>query len=84
MAEQVRQEWWRTDQAKTFWAERYGRPVTDAELEEFHRNLLGFTSLLLEYRQEELENLLLRTREKLVDLARPNEVLHEGNEEHNA
>ncbi|MBI4064534.1 MAG: hypothetical protein HY401_09595 [Elusimicrobia bacterium] len=48
--------------ARAFWSERYGRPVSDAEAEDIHRNLAGFFGVLQEWKKEDL------------DSARPNEV----------
>lgn len=42
-----------TDKSRVFWSKRYGRPVTDGELDEIHRNLFGFYGLLLQFMQED-------------------------------
>ena len=39
--------------ARVFWAKRYGREVTDAEIAEIDRNLFGYYSLLLQWIREE-------------------------------
>lgn len=42
--------------ARVFWAKRYGREVTDAEIAEIDRNLFGYYSLLLQWKREEDAN----------------------------
>lgn len=39
--------------ARTFWSERYGREVSEAEVEDIHRNLYGFFSILRQWKEED-------------------------------
>ena len=39
--------------ARAFWAERYGRPVSEAQVEEIHRNLYGFFCILKQWKEED-------------------------------
>lgn len=39
--------------ARAHWSKRYGRPVSEAEVEEIHRNLNGFFEILLDWRRQD-------------------------------
>lgn len=39
--------------AQKFWSKKYGREVSEGEVEEIDRNLLGFFKLLLKWSQED-------------------------------
>ncbi|MEK6536629.1 MAG: hypothetical protein AABZ63_04015 [Actinomycetota bacterium] len=40
-------------QAQAHWSKRYGRPVSEAEVENIHRNLNGFFEVLLDWRRQD-------------------------------
>lgn len=40
-------------QAQEHWSKRYGRPVSEAEVENIHRNLNGFFEVLLDWRRQD-------------------------------
>lgn len=40
--------------AREHWSKRYGRPVSEAEVENIHRNLNGFFEVLLDWRRQDL------------------------------
>lgn len=40
--------------AQEHWSKRYGRPVSEAEVENIHRNLNGFFEVLLDWRRQDL------------------------------
>ena len=39
--------------ARDHWSARYGRPVSEAEVEAIHRNLNGFFEVLLDWRRQD-------------------------------
>lgn len=39
--------------AREHWSKRYGRPVSEAEVENIHRNLNGFFEVLLDWRRQD-------------------------------
>jgi hypothetical protein len=39
--------------AQEHWSRRYGRPVSEAEVENIHRNLNGFFEVLLDWRRQD-------------------------------
>jgi hypothetical protein len=39
--------------AREHWSKRYGRPVSEAEVEDIHRNLNGFFEVLLDWRRQD-------------------------------
>lgn len=41
------------DKARDLWSERYGREISEAKVDEIHRNLYGFFSILREWKEED-------------------------------
>lgn len=39
--------------AREHWSKRYGRPVSEAEVENIHRNFNGFFEVLLDWRRQD-------------------------------
>lgn len=52
--------------AHEHWSRRYGRPVSEAEVEDIHRNLNGFFEVLLDWRRQDLAK---AAAEKALDVS---------------